>query len=662
MRRMIPKCLLLLLTIVAHAWSTSPGFLKPLPSDTRFLGNDTGFVQLRGMGLGGWMIQEPYMMNTTAFANTQHDIQRFLDTVVGKPRRESFYQAWRDSFVTREDIDSLASWGFNAVRLPMHWNLYMEPGLPVRWKDEGFRLTDSLIRWCKARNLWLFLDLHAAPGGQGYGADINDRDTSLPFLWQSDTNKTMAVAFWRRLAERYKDENTIGGYDLLNETNWSFAGKEHCWEGDNSPLRQLFVRMTDTIRAVDPNHVVITEGNCWANNYIGLLDDNNGPWDSRQVVSFHKYWDSTKASTLNEFFKIRDTRRIPMWLGESGENSNEWHRQVISMCEREKIGWSWWALKRIDTRGAPFSIASPAGWNAFLDWRGSGAKPDSAAVSAGLDALIRNLRPRNCTFHPDYIDAMFRQVKDSNAARPWRSIHVPGGFGAEEYDLGRDGIAYHDSLSLNASGSSSGQAGNSGYGFRNDGVDIQWSDAENAWNIGWIAAGEWMQYTVEVDATDSYRLLARTAGYGGNFALSVDGAAVATLQAATTNGWTRWADSRTGSFPLTAGRHVLRLTGVDPKVNLGRLRLVSISDTCSQVGCTTSLRSRSSRAPTVAWTVSGLKVFADEPLKVRVFDGKGRLLVAGSYGQGSVIDRARLPGAGVLWVELGGKVNALVRP
>ena len=647
--------------------ANATGFLTPISisgANGKYLGTDQGYVQLRGMGLGAWMIQESYMMNTTSFANTQHDIQRYLDSVVGTSRREEFYQQWRDSLVTREDIDSLASWGFNAVRLPMHWNLYMEHGLPVVWKAEGFRLTDSLITWCKANRMRVFLDLHAAPGGQGISATINDRDTSQPSLWDSDTNKTMAVALWQHLAARYKDDTTVGGYDLLNETNWSFDGSSTAWcSGDDTPMRTLFIRMTDTIRSVDPNHLVIAEGNCYGNEYSGILDVTNlGPWDSKLVFSFHKYWNATASSTLNNYFQLRDVRSIPMWMGESGENSNEWDRQVVNMCNREKIGWSWWTLKRIDTRGAPFSIASPAGWNAFTSWAGSGAKPDSATVSNGLTELIHNLRPHNCTFHKDFLDGLFRQVSDSTATIPWREIHVPGTFGSEEYDLGADGWAYHDSLSINASGSS-GLASNNGSGYRNDGVDIEWSAAENSWDVGWISVGDWTGYTVTADSTGSYRLLARTAGGGGAFELDVDGAAAATLLPTATSSWTTWASSLSNPFTLSKGSHVLRLEATRTGANLGKLRIVPANDVCIAEGnCTTSVKDGTSVAATFLWTNSGLRVSSSSPVPLRILDGKGRVLVVGTFADGSTVAASRLPGSGLLLVASNGKTSALLRP
>ncbi len=74
------------------------------------------------------------------------------------------------------------------------------------WLDKGFALTDSLLSWCKANNMYLILDLHAAPGGQGNDINIADRDTTKPSLWQSEANQQKTIALWRKLAERYKDE------------------------------------------------------------------------------------------------------------------------------------------------------------------------------------------------------------------------------------------------------------------------------------------------------------------------------------------------------------------------------------------------------------------------------------------------------------------------
>jgi endoglucanase len=142
-------------------------------------GNGDEFL-LRGMGLGGWMIQEGYMMETDAFAGPQYKIKAKISDLVGETDMNGFYDAWLKNHCTKADIDSLAKWGFNSVRLPMHYNLFTLPieQEPVSgqntWLDKGFVMVDSLLKWCEADKIYLILDLHAAPGGQGHDANISD--------------------------------------------------------------------------------------------------------------------------------------------------------------------------------------------------------------------------------------------------------------------------------------------------------------------------------------------------------------------------------------------------------------------------------------------------------------------------------------------------------
>ena len=136
-------------------------------------------VLLRGMGLGGWMVQEGYMLQTAGFAGAQHQIRATIEELIGEEDTDLFYDAWLANHCRKSDIDSLKSWGFNSVRLPMHYNLFTLPieEEPVAgeqtWLDKGFVLTDSLISWCAQNEMYVILDLHAAPGGQGYDQGIS---------------------------------------------------------------------------------------------------------------------------------------------------------------------------------------------------------------------------------------------------------------------------------------------------------------------------------------------------------------------------------------------------------------------------------------------------------------------------------------------------------
>ncbi len=90
---------------------------------------------------------------------------------MGKEETDEFYNRWLANHTPprKADVDSTAAWGFNSIRLPIHYNLYTLPveQEPVAgqntWLEKGFAMTDSLLQWCKANKIYLILDLHAAP-------------------------------------------------------------------------------------------------------------------------------------------------------------------------------------------------------------------------------------------------------------------------------------------------------------------------------------------------------------------------------------------------------------------------------------------------------------------------------------------------------------------
>ena len=199
-------------------------------------------VLLRGIGLGGWMLQEPYMLELSNTAGTQTEIKSKISALIGEENCEEFYARYRNNMITENDIDSLKVWGFNSIRLPMHYNLFTlsvekEPVAGQNtWLRTGFELTDRLLGWCKKNKIYLILDLHAAPGGQGNDRPIADIDTLKPRLWESEANQQKTIALWKQLAERYAGEEWIGGYDLINETNYKMEG--------NNLLKNIFLEIT----------------------------------------------------------------------------------------------------------------------------------------------------------------------------------------------------------------------------------------------------------------------------------------------------------------------------------------------------------------------------------------------------------------------------------
>lgn len=477
-------------------------------------------IILRGIGLGGWMLQEPYMLQLGGVAANQTGIKSKIIELIGEEKTATFYSAWLANHTRKADIDSLAAWGFNSVRLPMHYNLYTLPieQEPVAgkntWLPKGFQLTDSLLSWCKADKIYLILDLHAAPGGQGNDIAISDRDTSKQSLWQSELKKKKTIALWRNLAERYKNEQWIGGYDLINETNWGFqnaADKNGCAETENGSLKKLLSDITEAIRQVDKKHMIFIEANCWANNYKGIFP----LWDNNIVVSFHKYWNKNDQQSIQNFLDFRDKYNVPIWCGESGENSNVWFTAAIKLFEENKIGWAWWPLKKLGANN-PLQIKANQNFNQLISyWKGQSPKPSPGFSFKTLMQLTEDIKSENNIYHKDVVDAMFRQV-NSLEAIPFKPNFITSNtiLFAVDYDLGRNEFAYFDNDSADYHVSTGKRTtGNKGGQYRNDAVDIEaCSDSvSNGYDVSWIEVGEWMQYTINVAQAGLFDINVRTA-------------------------------------------------------------------------------------------------------------------------------------------------------
>ena len=488
------------------------------------------------------------MFGMSGFANAAWEIRSKIVEVVGPQNVDTFFTAFRANFVTRKDIERLAQLGFNSVRMPMHFQFFVTQSQPNVWLESGFVVMDSLLRWCGDNKIYLILDLHAAPGGQSAN-NISDYNPALPSLWDLESNKTLTIALWKKLAERYAKEPWIGGYDILNEPAWNLGTV-------NEPLRSLYLSITSAIRQVDTTHIIFVEGNWYATDFNGLTP----PWDNNMVYSFHKYWNATDVGSINYLLSLRTSTNRPLWLGESGENSNTWFTDCISLMEINKIGWSWWTLKKFDAIAGPFSVPHTTEYTALLNyWNGQAAKPTVAAAMKGLMGMAEGLKLQNCTFRPDVVDAMIRQPFETTN-KPFAGNVVPGKIFAVNYDIGKNLSAYKDNDYQNLNNPYT--AWNNGWSYRNDGVDIEkCSDAiTNGYNVGWTASGEYLTFTINVLQDGKYNIAARLAApnTGGSIGVGFDNNPLTVVSVLATGGYQSWGTQSLGKYDLTAGTHVLK--------------------------------------------------------------------------------------------------------
>lgn len=132
---------------------------------------------------------------------------------------------------------------------------------------------------------------------------------------------------------------------------------------------------------------------------------------------------------------------------------------------------------------------------------------------------------------------------------------LPGRVEAEDHDLGGEGVGYHDTT-----------PGNDGGAYRDDDVDIEaTADVDGDYHVGWIAAGEWLEYLVNVSTHGLYdihlRVAADPAATGSiDFHFELDGTDVTGPQSTPpTAGWQDFKTVTVGRVELTPGTHVLRL-------------------------------------------------------------------------------------------------------
>ncbi len=532
-------------------------------SGTQILNRDGQPVVLRGVGLGGWLMPEGYMLHFPGFGSPT-SIRQMIEDLIGTADTDRFFEIYQQQYVKREDVEQIAAWGFDHIRLPFHYNVLYDPDRGA-FREEGFDLFDRFLGWCKASGLYVILDMHAAPGGQN-GGNISDSDGTAR-LWLERSNQDLTIEIWNEIARRYRDEPWIIGYDLLNEPvlPGGVSGAD---------FQRFMLRLSSSVRNIDPNHIHFIEGNWYATDFSALTPFNQ----SNVVWAFHKYWNSTSAGTIGYLLQLRDESNKPLWLGESGENSNDWFYEVTRMVQQNDIGWNWWTHKKIETVTSPLSAPFAAGYEDVLAyWRGQGARPSAEVARQALFAMAQNLDIARCDFRPDVVAALFDD-SFATVSKPYRVLTIPGVIPAVDYDLAANGVSYSDTGYKNESGSP-GLANNGG-AYRNDGVDIERTSdlVGNGYNVGWIEAGEWLEYTVDVAASGLYDMRFRVASVagGGQFSLTVDGeVAVRSVAVPSTGGWQVWREVTVSGLPLTAGRRTLRLEVALGGFNLNTMEFVA---------------------------------------------------------------------------------------
>src|SRR5665647_647946 len=361
-------------------------------------------VVLRGVGLGGWMNMENFI---TGYPATESQQRRALLRALGAEGYRRFFDRFLETFFSPRDAAFLSSLGMNSVRIPFNYRHFEDDDRPFELKPEGFDQLDRAVDACSARGIYTILDLHAVPGAQNQHWH-SDNPTHWAQFWTHRHFQDRVVHLWEALADRYKGNPWVAGFNPVNEPA----------DVSGEVIGPFYRRLEHAIRAVDPEHILFLDGNRYSTEFdvlgapmpntvytahdyalAGFADSGPYPGVSRGQHVDRTYLERTfRART--EYMRRTGT---PIWIGEfgpvyTGDTSRDVQRyqllrDQLEIYQEHGASWSLWTRRTWSgsapwwrkrpgsgsTPGVPWTPESATSWS-----RSSGRSPRSSLTSSPI--------------------------------------------------------------------------------------------------------------------------------------------------------------------------------------------------------------------------------------------------------------------------------------
>ncbi len=325
---------------------------------THIINNEGKVVQLRGINIGGWLVTENWMNGVTD-ANDAGGGRLSLESLearFGEEKADTLIQAWRENFITVNDLDSIKSIGFNMIRVPFGYrNLQNKDG---SWKrtnsgEIDFKWMDWIVAEAAKRELYVLFDYHIWKGQeQGMTDDASDAgkdfwNTAYEYISCGPEDETKsaqrghAITLWKEVLQHYKGNATVAALELLNE---ACAGT---WAA---------IFLYDALRELDPDRIFMIWGDPmeqtadWYNVMYGPhVYELTGPSfeDDKAKIDAH----------VVEIESLKVEYTVPYYTGEFHlfNNNADGHAKaqeyLLKRYAEHEISWSKWAYKGVDIGG-----------------------------------------------------------------------------------------------------------------------------------------------------------------------------------------------------------------------------------------------------------------------------------------------------------------------
>jgi aryl-phospho-beta-D-glucosidase BglC (GH1 family) len=355
-------------------------------------------LQIRGISIGNWFVLEGYFWGFGGISQSQTDVEMVFTDLLGPTHSQEFLYNWRQNFMSKADVDRIKQDGFNTIRIPLHSKYFKTDD------DEGFKLIDQLSKWCREDHIYIILMLESGIGG--FTGEASDDGPGYPWLLMDAGMQKFVNQAWQRIANHYKDDPAILGYDLMNEPL--------LWRG-YLPFENLiepeYRRVTAAIREVDTHHMIVLQP------ALGRFSEFGKPFDNNTVYSFHSYGADPNLHWLQQYLDFRSRWLVPVFDDEIyAERTPDWEIAHVDLAEKYKLGWMIWPYKKMaGYSSGPYTFPSPADWSKIVlfahqapDDRGvedkNAVRPPQKDIDAMFAEILENEKNEHLDVHPEYLN------------------------------------------------------------------------------------------------------------------------------------------------------------------------------------------------------------------------------------------------------------------
>ncbi|GJM17504.1 MAG: hypothetical protein DHS20C13_28310 [Thermodesulfobacteriota bacterium] len=382
--------------------------------ETSIIDENGKSIQMNGVCLANWLVPEGYMLQL-ANVDSPRKINTLLNELIGEEATQKFWEVYLNNYITKKDIQFIKNQGFDHVRLYLHYKFFTENDY-LGQNYHGFEHIDNIIKWCKESGLYVLLDMHCAPCGQS-GENYDD-SFGYPGLYKSEFCQELMISIWKKIAERYKDNSTVMGYDILNAPLAPLFEEE--MKSLNDSLLNLYKKTIRTIRSIDQNHLIFVQFPEYHEN-LTILNELEG---EHIVFTFQRYFVEPHQNAVQKYLDFGKKHQAPIYVCEFGENSLQWTGKIRQILNDNRISWCYHPYKEIqrsifyidlDEPSSIVGIKKPENWNIITDYGISDRssfpnirdnKPPIKDVKRVLNEFLENIKFENCIINNECINEL----------------------------------------------------------------------------------------------------------------------------------------------------------------------------------------------------------------------------------------------------------------